>query len=465
MITKSFILSSSGFKNVIKDEKQFTFIFGEKDFHMNSMCAEFLSPLVSHLHHSDPTIDSIHLQLPPNISKLNYISDDLKHIIIDLSNGSQVAINETQSEKIRYLSILLCNEELYSKMRELYPKENGEEQIQFYLDEIKMIDQLSKQNGSMQIDVNYLINMISSHLYCIGKEEIKNLPITTIQKILLCDQIAIESEDWLFDLINEIFSQNDECENLSLIEMYELIEVENLSESKFEEMLMRINPNEISSALWRNICKRLIRTDTKEDTPKTRYHKALKKEESTAKPVLTVLFDGKKENELNGIIRKLTQKCNGNVHDKGVVEVTASSDYGDGNSSSCKPKFAVDLDNKETRFVSKKKENSWLVYDFKEQKVQPTHYSITSRPMGKGDWHPMNWVIEGSNDNKEWKTLDSRQNISVLNGCNVTHTLQIQEKLGNNEYYRYLKIRQTGVNAAGSFYFGFSALEYFGTMI
>lgn len=361
MDTKSFILSSSGFKNVIKDEKQFTFIFGEKDFHMNSMCAEFLSPLVSHLHHSDPTIDSIHLQLPPNVNmndSNDYISDDLKHIIIDLSNGSQVTINETQSEKIRYLSILLCNEELYSKMRELYPKENEEEQIQFYLDEIKMIDQLSKQNGSMQIDVNYLINMISSHLYCIGKEEIKNLPIKIIQKILLCDQITIESEDWLFDLINEIFSKNDECENLSLIEMYELIEVENLSESKFEEMLMRINPNEIGSALWRNICKRLIRTDTKEDTPKARYRKALKKEESTTKPVLTVLFDGKKENELNGIIRKLTQECNGNVHDKGVVEVTASSDCGGGNSDIRKPKFAVDLDNKRTRFVSNDEKDS-----------------------------------------------------------------------------------------------------------
>lgn len=171
--------------------------------------------------------------------------------------------------------------------------------------------------------------------------------------------------------------------------------------------------------------------------------------------------------QLNGIIRKLTREYGGNVHDKGAIEVTASSDLGD--PPYRHPKYAVDLDNKETRFTSKNIENSWLRYDFKGRKVRPTHYSIRSKPFDTGDWHPKNWVIEGSNTGSEWKVLDSRQDVNVLNYKSVTHTFAIQEKLDHNEYYRYLRIRQTGRNACSNpnhhYILGFSALEYFGSII
>lgn len=75
-------------------------------------------------------------------------------------------------------------------------------------------------------------------------------------------------------------------------------------------------------------------------------------------------------------------------------------------------------------------------------------------------------MIEGSSTgDNDWKILDTRENISVLNAQSVTHVFDIQENLKSNEFYRFLRIRQTGKNANKDNYLGLSTLEYFGTII
>ena len=63
MSSKSFILSASGLKNVIfrsiQKEEQFVFVIGDKEIEMNRHLAEFISPRVSHIHQTDPTINRI----------------------------------------------------------------------------------------------------------------------------------------------------------------------------------------------------------------------------------------------------------------------------------------------------------------------------------------------------------------------------------------------------------------------
>ena len=162
-----------------------------------------------------------------------------------------------------------------------------------------------------------------------------------------------------------------------------------------------------------------------------------------------------------GIIRQLTDACGGNVYDKGVVGLswssTQSGDY-------YIPKGIVDLDNTENGFGSDNKENSWIAYDFKYKKVRPVCYLIRSTNKGKGFYHPMNWVIEGSNSgsSNDWTVLDSRNNITSLDESNAVQIFSIQK---TNEFYRHLRIRQTGLNSYGSCYFlEISALEYFGSI-
>lgn len=62
--------------------------------------------------------------------------------------------------------------------------------------------------------------------------------------------------------------------------------------------------------------------------------------------------------------------------------------------------------------------------------------------------------------------MDSRNDITILDDGDVTHTFDIQAKLDDNETFRYLRLHQTGPNTQkGNFYFiPLSALEYFGIL-
>lgn len=70
MSKKSFIASSSGLKNIIftttseetnSNVDDFHFYIGDIEIKMNRILADFISPRVSHIHQTDPTIESIKL--------------------------------------------------------------------------------------------------------------------------------------------------------------------------------------------------------------------------------------------------------------------------------------------------------------------------------------------------------------------------------------------------------------------
>jgi hypothetical protein len=89
--------------------------------------------------------------------------------------------------------------------------------------------------------------------------------------------------------------------------------------------------------------------------------------------------DGSEE----GIISDLTPKHGWNVADRGIVAVSSSSYL-----PSCIARHAVDFRLK-TYLRSDNPPNQWLCYDFKDRKVEPTHYSI----------HAHSWIchdFEGS---------------------------------------------------------------------
>lgn len=128
-------------------------------------------------------------------------------------------------------------------------------------------------------------------------------------------------------------------------------------------------------------------------------------------------------------------------------------------------KNAVDLDNVQSQVITNSERNSWLMYDFKNLKVRPTHYSIRSRPCGSNNFHLKSWVIEGSNDQNNWIVLDYRNNIDKLNNKSAFSTFKINEYYSKNDFYRFLRLRQTGPNTAGNHQLCLSSLEYFGSII
>ena len=76
----------------------------------------------------------------------------------------------------------------------------------------------------------------------------------------------------------------------------------------------------------------------------------------------------------------------------------------------------------------------------------------------------MSWLIEGSNDAENWTTLDSQKNVTYLDGKSLVHTFDIKA-LQKDNFFRYLRIRQTSKNSGNDDYLVISALEYFGSII
>ena len=158
---------------------------------------------------------------------------------------------------------------------------------------------------------------------------------------------------------------------------------------------------------------------------------------------------------LRGIIAHLTRKCGGNVHEKGLVEVTASGVH-----CGLVPEHAVELGS-DSEFCSKNKEGSWLCYDFKGRRVAPTSYTIRSYT---DPYRPKSWDLEVSNDGRSWERVDRRENNSDLTGKGfVTHNFSISPVPGGG--FRFVRLRMTGENHAGnSSMLDLTALEVFGEL-
>ena len=126
MSSKSFILSSAGLKNIVGAQNEFTFIFGKCKVPMNSIFAEFISPIVSRLHYSDPTIDSINFNYPSNANFPRFeelFTEEMNNLLQQISKGFPISINSDQALKMQQISILLCNNELFNCIQNLYPQE------------------------------------------------------------------------------------------------------------------------------------------------------------------------------------------------------------------------------------------------------------------------------------------------------------------------------------------------------
>ncbi|KAK8887933.1 hypothetical protein M9Y10_038992 [Tritrichomonas musculus] len=467
MNAKSLTLSSAGLKNILQNQSQqeeFRFLFGEHEIKMGNLFAEFISPYVSQIHQSDPTINFVQFSNQQqsknqiNSKFIKDISNESYSLFDALSKGNSIIINKEKSYQLQIISILLQNEELFKLLNDLfYDSTNDDEDDTAINQNIEFLSFF--QNNSKFLDYSNSIKYIASHLYSIDKSQIIKLPINVFYSIIKNDELKIESEDSLLELIESFFSEpryvNDEKEKevkLSEIDFCEELRFEFLTEEKFKEFIDKFDVNEMTADLWRKLKKCFY------------FNKNLPNEncESSRYFIKGSLFkyDGKSEHAFDGIIRELTKKNSGNVDEKGVVKVTSSSVC-----CNLYPKRAVDFDNIDNYFASDDKENSWLQYDFINLRVRPTHYSMRSRNSGgKGYKNPMSWLIEGSNDAENWTTLDSQKNVTYLDGKSLVHTFDIKA-LQKVNFFRYLRIRQTSKNSGNDDLLVISALEYFGSII
>jgi hypothetical protein len=162
----------------------------------------------------------------------------------------------------------------------------------------------------------------------------------------------------------------------------------------------------------------------------------------------------KEDKSLDGIIRYLTQKHGGNVHDKGIVTITTKSVNGD--YSMWAPRNVADLDSDE-EFFSANEPGQWICWDFHEMRVRPTHYTIRSRNTDRLS----HYVLETSLDGVNWTTIHEQFSFYFFMDANGLLTLPVS----NSTECRFFRLTQRESNGNGFYNLCFLAFEVFGTLI
>ena len=103
-------------------------------------------------------------------------------------------------------------------------------------------------------------------------------------------------------------------------------------------------------------------------------------------------------------------------------------------------------------------DGGWIMFDFERRKIMLTRYTIKSGMLGQT--HLQSWRIDGYDDT-DWVTLDEVSNDSMLDGPGAVATYQC--KNGVTQFFRYIRLQQTGPSHAGPGYgFSIQGIELFG---
>ena len=179
-----------------------------------------------------------------------------------------------------------------------------------------------------------------------------------------------------------------------------------------------------------------------EQAPINNAIQALGVDASAQVPVTgTYLYLYDADRPFNGIIKHSTCECGGNVHQKGVVNITSSS-IADGNP----PYNAADLGTS-SFFLSANESNPYITYDFRTRSVNLTSYSIASSKA------PKSWVLEVSNDQSSWTAIDHRD---LNDETFTTRNFLVSPTPGE---FRFVRLRLTGEDSLA-----ISSLEFFGAL-
>ena len=316
---------------------------------------------------------------------------------------------------MRFLSIILGNEELFSILNTNFPPEFTEDNFEIYLNYAECCYHFSQ--FSPDFDFSNIINNISSNFYSVDQNEFLKLSRRIQYMILSNPNLQIKSEDSLLDLVLQIIEKEEkdgeEIDNISFLEQ---IEFTGLSESKLRSFLSYFDINQLTNSLWQKLFQCFfIHFDKKMNRIEKNSH-FIKR---------TVIdYDEYKTDRFGGIIHHLTEQCGGNVDSNGICKITSSSVF-----NNFKAPNVADFSSN-IHFCSMFDVNSWLMIDFKERKVHPTFYSIRSY-RGKEGYNLKSWVVEGSNtgNSNDWMILDSRENNSTLNSPLITKTFKIQNEI------------------------------------
>lgn len=465
---QSFSLPLSNFKqlnfnNYVRD---FDFIYDHETFSCNKIIADFLSPIVNHIHRTDPTLDHFEIpndkHYPPPLFKLIIDSAELKDIQITKENAEALKYFYSKLGNKDFDKFVLCNE------TPVINKDSA-----FNLLYIKM---------KLGVSVNQEVEFIASHLYELDDKmetetENGNLTVDILRMIFGSSHIKIKNEDWLFNYIMKWTNKKSS----EFICLFEYVKFRCLSEKSVKTFFKSVPLDELNQSVYDAIIDLTMNGKQSNPSNSSRYKDpesdAIKKKEEEKKKeeaknkkdedknenrgsIQRILnFDG--HHPLSGIFSFLTQTVsNGqNIATAGIVDITSSSINSTSNNSDLK--HLVDF-NSSTYFISNNEPNQWITFDFKERRVLPRFYTLVTHDRPRGSDHMKSWAVEVSDDNVHYTVITAEQNNTTLNNRS---NLAVFRVANPTRYGRYVRIRQTGPNWWNSDILALAQVELFGILV
>ena len=373
-------------------EKDFLFIVNGEIYQTNSFVANILSPNISKNYKEKVNI---------SYYKINTKHEGDFNKIIEY--GEMKSINISKEEMKYFIDILkqLGNRpecaQFYEELQEDISYENVINRI------------LIKQELDIQFEeeISFISNNFDS-FHTKYPESISTLDVNIIERIISNDEMKLNNEEELFDLILELYGKSKEYSIL-----FSYVNFNNLSIESIKKFTNNFDINDINSHIWKNIRQRLEQDISHQDI--------------STDPI----------EHQNHILKYLSEKFEGNVHTKNVVEITASS-IGDNNL----PVENIIEEDDDKYFCTDNEPDSWIKFDFKERKVLLDRYTLKTYYGHEGCGHLKNWVLEVSDDDNNFTEIDRRENCDLLNGELKTATFEVS----HSTPARFVRLRQTGKN-------------------
>jgi hypothetical protein len=417
-IERSLKLSASGMSNIpsSKLENDFTFRVGTTSYGCPWFVADFLSPRIGDIHSKFPSQTELRIE-----------TEDPEHQftnVLSLGRGESVQINPNNSGFLLSIAGELANCELYWSLYE---------SVEARID-VPTFCAHFRAPALANCLPDKAIEFLAVHFYQIEREFLDALPIAGLARILAHPSVTVETEDLLFEFISSHLDSN-----LDYLPLLDHVKFEFLTQSAITKFISwsERNFNHMNLSLWQALTRRLAQPVNVAVPEPNRY---------------ATKFCLQSGLPLDGIIAHLTRVHGGNVHDRGVVIVSASSVW----NSSTPVRNAVELGERRT-FESEMAPNEWVCYDFKDRRVELTDYSIANF----SDAFLRSWIVEGSDDGSTWITLDERIHNTDADAGRPIVTFSVSRTIAS----RFIRLRQTGNNASDRDDIVLSGFEVFGSVI
>ena len=430
--SSSLLLTCAGFSHVDwrNAGTDFEFVCGNHGaVRVHPVLAELLSPKVARIRRGDA-------------GAARYVFRDDSPCVFDafaalverLQRGQRLHVDKSNFEGLVRVSCELESEEIFSSM--LGMVDLGALDVDEAL-KILMIKGVAAQ-------CDELVKAVAEKFHELSEESLAAIDLGTATALLSHPSLRVRDEDSLYEFVSRRAR-----DDTAFVCLFEFLYFEYLSEDRVKEFASFARDallGNLNAVVWDRICKRLVQSVPLKGNPRRVEPERIGQE---------FAYDASRP--LDGIIAHLTRECGGNVHERGVVDVSAINIH----SSGYEPKNVVDLGT-DKGFCSKNQPGSCLCYDFKERRVTPTSYSIKSIPCTPAAAHPKSWVFEVSNDGISWEAIDRRDDNMDLNAKTVTRNFSTNCKA--DQSFRFIRFRQTGKNHGSNDVLAFASLELFGKL-